>query len=200
MDYKLVSAVLTRDEGRSGEPYLDSNGIPTVGIGRNLKDVGIHTNELKIIVPKLVNADFHSVFKERAGCRYINGNYRGGSVRFDSIESYRGVVGRKPLSNTDMDMLLQGDIRIALAGCLDVFGEDWSQFPEHVRDVFVQVVFNLGEGTFGEFKKCIAAARDGDYGKAGDELVDSDAARETGERYARYKAVLATGDTAWYKL
>lgn len=41
MNRDLLQADLERDEGLRLKVYIDSVGIPSIGIGRNLKDVGI---------------------------------------------------------------------------------------------------------------------------------------------------------------
>ncbi|MBN3500929.1 glycoside hydrolase family protein [Burkholderia cenocepacia] len=44
-DRSALMAELTRDEGRRLKPYLDTVGKTTIGVGRNLTDVGISDAE-----------------------------------------------------------------------------------------------------------------------------------------------------------
>jgi len=60
MDKKLLAQELERDERRVKTVYLDSRGITTVGIGRNLKDRGLSDDEIDYLLAndiKLVEAD-----------------------------------------------------------------------------------------------------------------------------------------------
>lgn len=45
LDHAVMVAELERDEGLRLKPYADSKGIETIGIGRNLRDVGITREE-----------------------------------------------------------------------------------------------------------------------------------------------------------
>lgn len=49
MDRQKLIDTLVRDECRGGKPelkvYVDSKGIPTIGVGRNLRDCGISSDE-----------------------------------------------------------------------------------------------------------------------------------------------------------
>ncbi|PRG76124.1 lysozyme [Burkholderia multivorans] len=44
-DRSVLMAELTRDEGRRLKPYVDTVGKTTIGVGRNLTDVGISDAE-----------------------------------------------------------------------------------------------------------------------------------------------------------
>lgn len=48
------------DEGRRSRLYLDSLGIPTVGVGRNLRDLGLSDSEIDL----LLRNDIDRVCKE----------------------------------------------------------------------------------------------------------------------------------------
>lgn len=50
MSYRDIAAAQLRvDEGVRSKLYADSLGIPTIGIGRNLRDVGIRPDEIELI-------------------------------------------------------------------------------------------------------------------------------------------------------
>ena len=38
MNYELLKADLRRDEGIRNKRYLDSQGIPTIGVGHNIQN------------------------------------------------------------------------------------------------------------------------------------------------------------------
>lgn len=50
MDADTLIRELTRDEGLSLKPYRDSVGKMTIGVGRNLDDVGISPGEAEIML------------------------------------------------------------------------------------------------------------------------------------------------------
>lgn len=50
MDLNLLKAELERDEGLRLKPYRDSVGKLTIGIGRNLDDVGISQKEAEFLL------------------------------------------------------------------------------------------------------------------------------------------------------
>lgn len=49
MDPRL-RAMLIRDEGRRLKPYRDTVGKLTIGVGRNLDDVGLHADEVDLLL------------------------------------------------------------------------------------------------------------------------------------------------------
>lgn len=46
----LMKAELEREEGRRSKLYIDSLGVPTCGIGRNLRDVGLSGHEIEYLL------------------------------------------------------------------------------------------------------------------------------------------------------
>jgi lysozyme len=60
MDRERLRARLTASEGHKSKVYLDTKGIPTIGVGRNLKDVGLSDDEIAYLLDndiKRVEAD-----------------------------------------------------------------------------------------------------------------------------------------------
>ena len=45
-----LNAMLRRDEGVTAHPYEDSVGILTIGVGRNLQDVGLRKDEIDYLL------------------------------------------------------------------------------------------------------------------------------------------------------
>ncbi len=137
MDRDRLIKTLRRDEGVRLTPYKDTQGITTIGVGRNLEAVGI--------------------------------------------------------SDQEADLLLSNDIDRAIGDARQVFGDDgFEAFTDVQREVIVNLIFNLGVGTFKKFHKAIAALKAGDMSTAADEILDSRAARQTGERYHRLARALIT--------
>lgn len=50
MNTELLAQELTRDEGKRNRVYTDSVGIPTIGVGRNLRDVGLSDDEVDYLL------------------------------------------------------------------------------------------------------------------------------------------------------
>ena len=137
MNRDRLIQTLRRDEGVRLKPYKDTQGILTIGIGRNLEGVGI--------------------------------------------------------SDDEADLLLSNDIDRVVSDAARLFGEDWQEsFTPVQQEVIVNLIFNLGIGTFQKFRKAIAAFKSGDMNTAADEILDSRAARQTGERYHRLAQALRT--------
>ena len=50
MNPDILKATLSVDEGRRAKVYMDSLGIPTVGVGRNLQDKGLSNKEIDYLL------------------------------------------------------------------------------------------------------------------------------------------------------
>jgi len=70
----------------------------------------------------------------------------------------------------------------------------YSSLDEVRQGVVVDVVFNMGLPRFKGFKNTIRYIKQGDYDKAADELLDSDAARDLPKRYNELSEMMRTGE------
>ena len=70
----------------------------------------------------------------------------------------------------------------------------WESYSDVRKEVLVNVLFNLGIGTFRRFKKMNEAIDRGDWNEASVEMLDSRAARQTGQRYHRLSEALRNDD------
>lgn len=66
---ELLKKMLIFDEGKSNTVYDDTEGIPTIGIGRNLRNPGLSDQEVNYlfendITKRLVDARIHGVIKD----------------------------------------------------------------------------------------------------------------------------------------
>ena len=69
---------------------------------------------------------------------------------------------------------------------------DFDDKPEEVKQVVVNMCFNLGEPRLSKFKKFIAAINDKDWDEAAHQMMDSKWADQVGERAKRLaKRILA---------
>jgi len=128
MDMTQIIDDLTLDEGLRLKPYRDTVGKLTIGVGRNLDDVGITENE----------------------ARY----------------------------------LLENDIGVAMAE-LDREAPWWRDLPEPAQRALVNMCFNLGWPRLSKFRNMLGALRNGVYGAAANEALDSRWAAQVGDRARR---------------
>lgn len=142
MDYFWLDEVkdmLIRDEGFLLKPYMDSVGVLTIGVGRNLKDNGI--------------------------------------------------------SKKEAEVMLHNDIMKAMEGLIKIFGEDFLDNISKARQMaLVNMMFNLGETRFRQFKRMISAIKDNDWEQAATEAMDSFWAKQVKSRAVRICALLKDGD------
>ena len=124
---------LIRDEGLRLKPYQDTAGKLTIGVGRNLTDVGLSEREARL--------------------------------------------------------LLDRDIEVAIGHALEVF-PGFHDYPEDVRRVIVNMIFQLGRRGFNGFRRFISHVKNHAWDSAADEVLDSKAARQAPERFARHAQLL----------
>lgn len=136
MLYTMIEEELIRDEGLKLKPYMCPAGKLTIGIGRNIEDVGISEDEALYLL-------------------------------------------RNDIENCNTD--------------LTEMGFQFYNFSPNRWRVLVNMRFNLGPNRFRQFKKMIAALRDGDYEKAADEMMDSKWARQVGDRANRLAKMMREG-------
>ena len=124
------------DEGLKLKPYHCTADKLTIGVGRNLDDVGITDEE----------------------ARY----------------------------------LLKNDIARVAGECMAEF--TWfSDLTDQRREAIINLVFNMGLSKFKQFKKTISYIEQGLFELAGTELLDSNYARQVGNRSIRVANMLADG-------
>lgn len=124
---------LRRDEGVRLFPYVDSVGKTTIGVGRNLTDVGIREDE--------------------------------------------------------SEFLLQNDITRVIAQ-LDLNIPWWRALGDVRQRVLVNMAFNLGVHSLLGFHKMLDAAQHGQYAEAADEMLNSQWAKQVGDRAKRLAAMM----------
>lgn len=124
MNRTALKRQLERHEGRRARPYEDTEGVLTIGVGRNLT---------------------------------------------------RG------LSLTEIDLLLDNDIRSAMADTEKAVNTFHTLSPLR-QQVLVNMMFNLGSRRFRGFKRMLAAIDKGNFPRAADEMMDSKWARQVHAR------------------
>lgn len=146
MDIDALRKQLEIDEGKRLVVYLDSEGLPTVGIGHLVQE----KDNLKL---------------------------------GDVISEERCIE------------LFDKDVQIALASCHRVFPL-FSRFPEEVKQIMANMMFNLGETRFRNFRKMIAAVENRDWKEAARQMEDSKWYRQVksrGKRLVSRMEALARG-------
>ena len=125
MDYDRLKKQLVVHEGLELKPYKCTANKTTIGVGRNIEEVGISEDEAMY--------------------------------------------------------LLDNDIKNVVAQCQATFS--WFDGLSDIRkEAIVNLVFNMGLSTFCKFKKTISYIEQGLYELAGTELLDSNYARQVGQR------------------
>lgn len=95
---------------------------------------------------------------------------------------YRAVLGgRLALNDQQIDWLLQHDIDSARGEVIARFPA-FDTYPREVKLILVDLMFNLGQGTFNEFQRFGLAIRQLNWLRAADELEDSQYFHQTGRR------------------
>lgn len=84
------------------------------------------------------------------------------------------------------------DLDIAVSECEALFGDNWNNYPGELQEVLVNMMFNMGRGRLGGFKKFIAAINESDWNKASIEMMDSRWATQVGNRAIRLRDRVAS--------
>lgn len=90
------------------------------------------------------------------------------------------------------DLLFELDLRGALAGAAMVC-PTFGQLSQARQVVLVSMAFQLGTAGLGSFKRFLASVQAQAWDRAADELLDSLAARQTPQRWARHAEMMRKG-------
>ena len=72
----------------------------------------------------------------------------------------------------EAELMLENDIRRAVQALMQIF-PDFISFPPRKQEALVDLMYNIGVGSFLTFKKMIAAIKAKDWNAAANELQDS---------------------------
>ena len=120
------------------------------------------------------------------------------------LAPYRDTVGKltigcgrnlddKGITRDEALYLLENDIAEVTLQVSRAF--PWAGFLNDARrGVLINMAFNMGIERLKTFKNMLAAMDIGDWPTAADELMDSKYAKQVGERAARLRTQLITGD------
>lgn len=162
MDREVVTQLIIDHEGKRYRAYLDTEGIPTVGVGMKLMDPGQDESGAPILLP---NASAKS--------------------RMDALNvSYVDVcAGNCELDEGQIYVLFSYDLHNAIADAAAIVDGFWN-LPDDVQHALIDLSFNVGGPRFAEFKKMIAylEAKPPDLRHAAAEMLDSKWARQVPNR------------------
>lgn len=133
MNIDLLVEELERDEGKKNFPYRDTEGLLTIGVGRNIQQCGISDDEIAY--------------------------------------------------------LLKNNIA-EVAADLDRSLPWWRNISEERQRVLANMCFNMGIDRLLGFKNMLAATQSGDYKTAASEMMDSQWAKQVGDRAKRLEQMM----------
>ena len=81
--------------------------------------------------------------------------------------------------------LFMQDLKIAIEECTVLYGAAWFYFPEEVKEILVNMLFNMGRPRLTQFKKMNGAIEAGDWKTAAVEGRDSRWYNQVGARAER---------------
>ena len=90
-----------------------------------------------------------------------------------------------PVSEQRVRNLFGVDLSIAISECEVLYDDCWSDLPEEVQEILVNMMFNMGRPRLSKFKKMNAELREGDWKTASVEGQDSLWYRQVGNRANR---------------
>lgn len=138
---------LKLDEGLRLKPYLCPAEKKTIGIGRNIEDVGFTDEEVTFLGLDQRNID-------------------------DGITEEEAIY----LCRNDIERCHREAQRICT---------DFESHPDDIKRVLLNMLFNLGETRFRQFRKMIAAIEKRNYSEAADEAKNSRWYNQVGDRAGR---------------
>lgn len=183
-----IAQLIIRDEGVRAEPYLDSEGVVTIGIGRSLQTNGISVRELHAIVKDI---DYYLLLTDT--------DVHKGRIKISRLSVAKRIF-TQPLSAHDIELLLVDDLKQVKREAVSVFGTHWEQIDQVRQEAILDVLFNLGLPHFRAFKEFIKNVKIGNWKVAANELLRSEAAHQSPSRYFRNSEVIRTGDSKRFEL
>ena len=106
----------------------------------------------------------------------------------DELLTYLGVEDEDDIhemTQEQADYFLDYFVSIATADCKTLYGDSWQELSALRQEILINLCFNLGLPRLRAFRKMNAAIQTGNWTEAARQMLDSKAARQTGERYPR---------------
>ena len=97
-----------------------------------------------------------------------------------------GMEVGTPVAQARCEELFFKDLEIAQSECVQLYGsEEWMAFPEEVKEILVNMLFNMGRPRLSQFKKMNEALMHSDWATAAVEGRDSRWYNQVGARAER---------------
>ena len=104
------------------------------------------------------------------------------------------------ITQEQADYILDHEIESYTPYCKELYGEAWETMSPLRREIVVNICFNVGKAGIRKFRKMNTAIRNGDWAEAAAQMLDSKAARQTGERYHRLSMAFESDDQSFLDL
>ena len=151
---------LKKQEGYRDKPYKDSQGFWTIGYGHNLQGRAFDSHENEVLFPR---------YKTLSA-----------PITAEQCVQYWQQI---PISQANAEFLLEQDILIAKHSALKIYKKQWEKFKDIQKVAILDLIFNLGEFKYKQFKRHIKATKELDWEKSAAEILNSKAARQAPKRY-----------------
>ena len=122
----------------------------------------------------------------------------------DELLDYLGVEDEddiQEITQEQADYLFDHFITIAHSDAVRIYGEDvFSALSPLRQEVLINLSYNLGLSRLKAFRKMNKAVIEGDYNEAALQMLDSKAARQTGDRYEKLSAAFTKDNEVYLEL
>lgn len=172
-----LNGLLTQNEGKVNKVYFDSLGITTIGVGRNLRDVGLSPSEYQSIFSTTSSSSGFIQWKDLSVAN----------------KSYLMHVG---ITDEDVNLLLDNDIAKTLQDIQNNLKDIYDKLNPARQYVIVDMVFNMGINSFLGFHTLLSYLANGDYLNASEDMLKSEWSKEVGARSTRDALAMKTGETS----
>lgn len=107
-----------------------------------------------------------------------------GHLVLESDPEHGQPVGT-PVSEERVKECFEKDLNTAISECTLLYGEAWNDFPGEVKEILVNMLFNLGRPRLSKFKNFNKNILEGNWAAAAPEGRDSIWYRQVGNRAER---------------
>lgn len=106
----------------------------------------------------------------------------------------------KGLTPKQVNMIYEDDVAEVLKSAINVLGRAYTELSSERKCVILSMIFQMGEGGFGAFKKMIVALQAKDFDTAAAEMLNSKWAKQTPARASRLANMMRTNEADRYYL
>ena len=92
-----LKALLIKNEGIREHVYLDSVGVPTIGVGRNLKDRGVLPDEIELMLKNDVYYFYNELWKALPVFKALDDNRQVALINMAFNLGMRGIMSFKKM-------------------------------------------------------------------------------------------------------